>query len=408
MNTELDMQNFEHIKFLENQISEDHFRWKKNSKHLYNLLITRTLTWPSLSIQWLSAMESITEKAVLKNRLLLGTHAAEGMPNFLQLADLDLPDFNQTILDPVKHYNEDTGELGGYSMQHSCKFQISQRILHNGDVNRVRHMPQNPNIIATMSSCGNAYIFDRTKYTSMPAEEFLPNISLIGHKKEGFGLSWNRQQNCRLVTAANDSKILEWDLNNFSRDTRCLTPVKDFHYDDSPVNDVEYHPHHTNLYIAVNDNGIAFICDNRLQQTCSKTVKASNPLFSVRHNPSIATLFALGSEQDLQLWDLRNLNKSVFNTSEDLSDNRLKVPSRLTLGGTSLSWSWRHSGRIVSACQEYCYVWNFNKANPLEFVHAGHKGTVNEVDFDPFEAQCIASVADDNELHIWKPNVIVN
>ncbi|EPY52386.1 CAF assembly factor complex subunit C [Schizosaccharomyces cryophilus OY26] len=410
MQSESDATRLEGISFLENQVDENYFHWKKNSRFLYDLLVTRTLLWPSLSIEWLSVVEKSNEKPIDKYRLLLGTHAAEGFPNYLQLADIDLPDAERTSLDPVKHYNEELGELGGYSPQHPCRFQLIQRIMHNGDVNRARHMPQNPNIIASFSSCGEVYVFDRTKYTSMPAEDFCPNVHLQGHEAEGFGVSWNRQCNGKLLTAANDSKVLEWDLQAFSQSSNVLFPVSSYHNRAIAVNDVEYNPFHENLYIAAGDDGSALLCDNRTPSAVLQSAQLPSSVYSVRHNPHIASLFALGTESTLQLRDYRKLQVPLLDTESMVAENKPLSskevsPLATPFGATSMSWSWSSPSALVSACRDLCYVWNFESDNPLVFVHAGHRGLINDVDFSPFDSKCIASVADDNELHIWKPSV---
>ncbi|WBW73578.1 histone H3-H4 chaperone, CAF assembly factor (CAF-1) complex subunit C, Pcf3 [Schizosaccharomyces osmophilus] len=404
MQTESDTTHLGGVSFLESQVDEKYFHWKKNSRFLYDLLVTRRLLWPSLSIEWLSVVEKSNEKPIDKYRLLLGTHAAEGFPNYLQLADIDLPDAEQTSLDPVKYYNEDLGELGGYSPQHPCRFQLIQRVMHNGDINRARHMPQNPNIIATFSSCGEVYVFDRTKYTSVPAEEFFPNVHLQGHEAEGFGLSWNRQRNGKLLTAANDSKILEWDLQAFSQSSNVLFPVSSYHNNSIALNDAEYNPFHENLYIAASDDGSVLVCDNRTPSIVFQSAQVPSSVYSVRHNPHIASLFALGTESTLQLRDYRKLNVPLMDTESMFA--KKAAPSQVTaIGATSMSWSWSSPSVLVSACENLCYLWNFESENPLTFVHGGHRGLVNEVDFSPFDPKCVASVADDNELHIWKPSV---
>lgn len=40
-------------------------------------------------------------------------------------------------------------ELGGHSAPNAARVQVTQRINHDGEVNRARYMPQNPDLIAT-------------------------------------------------------------------------------------------------------------------------------------------------------------------------------------------------------------------------------------------------------------------
>ena len=71
-------------------------------------------------------------------------------------------------------------------------------------------MPQNPNLIATMSPSGNAYVFDRTKFSNSPSGKFSPQITLSGHKKEGYGISWNPIKEGTLITGSEDKIVALW------------------------------------------------------------------------------------------------------------------------------------------------------------------------------------------------------
>lgn len=64
---------------------------------------------------------------------------------------------------------------------------ITQKILHDGEVNRARYQIDNPDIIATKSRTGDVYVFDRTKFDAFPKEndKFDPTLRLVGHDKEG-------------------------------------------------------------------------------------------------------------------------------------------------------------------------------------------------------------------------------
>ena len=67
------------------------------------------------------------------------------------------------------------------------RIQIIQRINHDGEVNRARYMPQNPDLIATKAVTGEVLIFDRTKHSSEPERGGVckPDIKLIGQQREG-------------------------------------------------------------------------------------------------------------------------------------------------------------------------------------------------------------------------------
>ena len=114
-------------------------------------------------------------------------------------------------------YDEDREEIGGYgggavkkTPIMEVKFSIIQKIDHKGEVNKARYQPQNPNIIATMCTDGRVMIWDRTKHLSVPTGTVNPQIELLGHTKEGFGISWSTHDNGHLATGSEDETVRLW------------------------------------------------------------------------------------------------------------------------------------------------------------------------------------------------------
>lgn len=176
--------------------------WKKNSPFLYDLVLTHSMEWPSLTVQWLpdkvvpppptGAIGDSDAIAISIQRLLLGTHTSDGEPNYLMFAEVKLP-CESTVIDARAfadpNCNPNPGGYGGFS----TKIEIKQKIAHEGEVNRARYMPQNPNIVATKTNSPTVCIFDKTTHATMPAADAKPspNLKLRGHTAEGYGLSWN-------------------------------------------------------------------------------------------------------------------------------------------------------------------------------------------------------------------------
>jgi len=137
----------------------------------------------------------------------MGTHTSNGAPNYLQIVEFSLP---TTTTDP-NEYNAETGEIGGHdSRKTQPKFEIIQKIDHEGEVNKARYMPQNQDLIATMCVNGKVMVFDRTKHTSQPTGKVNPQIELVGHTREGFGLRWNPGHEGQLATGSEDQTVKLW------------------------------------------------------------------------------------------------------------------------------------------------------------------------------------------------------
>ena len=136
------------------------------------------------------------------------------MPNYLEIANVTIP--NPTSPDAAD-YDEARDEIGGHGggpakkkPQVESKLTIIQKIHHPGEVNKARYQPQKPDLIATMCTDGRTLVWDRTKHSSMPKEEIEPQIELVGHAKEGYGLSWSRHDVGRLATGSEDTTVKVW------------------------------------------------------------------------------------------------------------------------------------------------------------------------------------------------------
>lgn len=81
--------------------------------------------------------------------------------------------------------NLDIGGLGLATGEN--KIDIETKILHQGEINRARYMPQKFNVIATKTISGEVHIFDYTQHPTKPENDIVkPQLRLTGHTKEGF------------------------------------------------------------------------------------------------------------------------------------------------------------------------------------------------------------------------------
>jgi histone-binding protein RBBP4 len=71
-------------------VNEEYKVWKKNSPFLYDLVMTHSLLWPSLTVQWLPDSSRAPEREVSIHKLILGTHTSNEDPNYLMIAEVSL------------------------------------------------------------------------------------------------------------------------------------------------------------------------------------------------------------------------------------------------------------------------------------------------------------------------------
>ncbi|KER28558.1 hypothetical protein T265_04606 [Opisthorchis viverrini] len=108
-----------------------------------------------------------TDQDVSLHRLILGTHTSDEQ-NHLLIVTVHLPN-DQAQFD-ASAYDSERGEYGGFYFAHG-KLEITMKINHEGEVNRARYMPQNPDIIATKTPSGDVLIFEYPRHPSKTSPE---------------------------------------------------------------------------------------------------------------------------------------------------------------------------------------------------------------------------------------------
>ena len=178
---------------------------------------------------------------------------------------------------------------------------------------------------------GRVLIFDRTKHSSFPKGIVSPQAELLGHKKEGFGLSWNPHEAGHLATGSEDKTVRLWyvpchdilTVNLLPRDLTSLqahnTHVKAsrvYTHHSSIVNDVQYHPLHKSLIGTVSDDLTLQILDVRQPENNKSAVKGeghTDAINALAFNPASEFILATASaDKTIAIWDLRNLNSKLY------------------------------------------------------------------------------------------------
>lgn len=207
---DVDMEQEESIEQEEKVINEEYKTWKKNSPFLYDMILSTALEWPTLTTQWFPDVKEPEDKNYRVHRLLLGTHTAPGAHNYLQIAEVEIP---KSAEPNANDYDEDRGEIGGYGREVAAiKMSIVQKIDHPGEVNKARYQPQNPDLIATLCVDGRILVYNRTKHSSVPTTSGIanPDVELVGHTHEGFGLDWSPHEPGWLASGSEDTTVRLW------------------------------------------------------------------------------------------------------------------------------------------------------------------------------------------------------
>ncbi|KAK1404509.1 WD-40 repeat-containing protein MSI1 [Heracleum sosnowskyi] len=378
----------------ERQINEEYKTWKKNTPLLYDLVITHALEWPSLTVQWLPPSQ-------LPHKLILGTHTSENEPNYLMLAQVNLPSQDPDI-------NLDNNNVVS-PHQPNPQVQIIQQINHDGEVNRARYMPQNPFIIATKTVSAEVYVFDYSKHPSKPPLDGAcsPDLRLRGHSTEGYGLSWSPFKQGHLLSGSDDAQICLWDINAVPKN-KALDAMQTFKVHEGVVEDVAWHQKHENLFGSVGDDHYLHIWDLRasvVTKPSQSVVAHQSEVNCLAFNPFNEWVLVTGStDSTVKLFDLRKLSNAVH-TLDSHKEEIFQV-----------GWSPQHETMLGSCCLgRRLMVWDLSRIGEeqtpqeaedgppeLLFVHGGHTSKISDFSWNQCEDWVIASVAEDNILQVWQ------
>ena len=380
--------------------------------YVLNLHFSRALEWPTLTTQWLPDVKDIPGKAFRTHRLLLGTHTSQtpGYSDYLQIAHVSLPMPPPATL---ADYNQQTEELGGHgAAKEPIQFNVVQKIIHPGEVNKARYQPQNPDIIATWAADRNVYVWDRSKHLSIPKDKSEPQATLKGHKQEGFALEWNKHIPGQLLSGSEDKTVMLWNLaQDFSRDSKIVSPARTYTHHSATVNEVQFHPIlGNNLFGSVSDDLTMQLIDMRTDSRNTPAIifkeAHSDAINTLAFHPTMDKLFATGSaDKTIGIFDLRFSDHGKIHSLEGHKDVITKV-----------DWHPTDSSILASSAEDRRVIfWDLSRAGmeqtpedaedgPPEmlFMHGGHTNRVSDFTWNVNDPWVMCSAAEDNLIQIWR------
>lgn len=392
---------------------ENYRIWKKNAPQLYSLFMSHMLPSPALSFQWFPDNDSSAEH-VSTQRFLASSYTDS--PEVVRLGEVRIPAESDEQVS-LQDYSAAIEEIGGYQGHQSAGIAVTQNIPVLGEVNRVRYMPQNPNMLATIGADGSVLLFDRSKHPANPlGDDCRPNASLCHHTSEGWGLSWSAHERGKLLTCSSDQTVALWDVvgsykscsgsddKDATSSSPQMGPQTVFTHHSGSVNDVTWHPSEKSIFASVGDDRKLIVCDEREGSNASSqpafSADTNTASLSVSFSPFNQRLVATSGEDGIvKLWDMR----SGTSSGEPLASLRGH-----TAAVGSLDWSPHNAGLLVSGSEDKrAIIWDISRlgnadGSEKKFVHAGHTEKVTEVGWNPSLEGVVGSVAFNSLLHVWK------
>jgi ribosome assembly protein RRB1 len=295
-------------------------------------------------------------------------------------------------------------------------------IPHNGGVNRIRCMPQNPGIIGSMSDTGHVNLFDASSVLRVmmqnagprPVGPTSPVFTFRGHATEGYGIDWSPVHAGRLATGDCAGAIHIW---NAGASTAAWTvDPSAYRGHTGPVEDIQWSPTEATVFCSASSDNSVKIWDVRGKTGPQISFNAHDSDVNViSWNRSVSYLLASGSDDgSFKVWDLR----AIRTNTAPLANFRYHTGPI-----TSIEWAPHDESILcVSSADNQVTIWDLSvEADEgtapgdagtlgefppqLLFIHQG-QSNVKEVHFHPQIPGTILSTAEDS-FNVFKPAITV-
>lgn len=334
----------------------------------YNSLHAFHIGWPCLSFDILrDSLGLVRSEFPHTVYCAFGTQAEQASGNSIGIFKLSNISGKRRDLVPAKKdaedmesdssdSDEDEEEEGGSG---TPILQL-RKVFHDGCVNRIRAMPQNPHICASWADNGYVQVWDFSSQISSLAESTATvsngattasnqaPLVKYKHKDEGYALDWSPLVPGRLVSGDCKNSIHLWEPSSSATWNIDSSP---FVGHTASVEDLQWSPTEPNVFASCSVDGTVAIWDTRSGRSPAATIEAHKTDVNVISWNRLAScmLASGGDDGTISIRDLRLLN-----------DGDSKV-----------------------AHFEY------------------HKHPITSIEWSPHEASTLAVSSSDNQLTIW-------
>ncbi|MED6211073.1 WD-40 repeat-containing protein msi4 [Stylosanthes scabra] len=422
-------------------VDDKYTQWKSLVPVLYDWLANHNLVWPSLSCRWGPQLEQATYKN--RQRLYLSEQTDGSVPNTLVIANCEVVKPRVAAAEHISQFNEEA---------RSPFVKKYKTIIHPGEVNRIRELPQNSKIVATHTDSPDVLIWDvesqPNRHAVLGATNSRPDLVLTGHQDnaefalamcptEPYVLSGGKDKTVvlwsiedHITSSATDSKsggsiVKSGEGNDKSADGPSLGPRGIYCGHDKTVEDVTFCPSSAQEFCSVGDDSCLILWDARVGSSPAvKVEKAHNAdLHCVDWNPHDVNLILTGSaDHSVRMFDRRNLSSNGVGTPiHKFECHKAAVlcvqwsPDKASVFGSSAEdgllniWDYEKVGKKIERSGK-----SVNSPPGLFFQHAGHRDKVVDFHWNAQDPWTIVSVSDDCEstggggtLQIWRMSDLI-
>ncbi|KAI4324782.1 hypothetical protein MLD38_030238 [Melastoma candidum] len=428
-------------------VDERYTQWKSMVPVLYDWLANHNLVWPSLSCRWGPQLEQATYKN--RQRLYLSEQTDGSVPNTLVIANVEVVKRRVAAAEHISQFNEEA---------RSPFVKKFKTIIHPGEVNRIRELPQNSKIVATHTDSPDVLIWDvesqPNRHAMLGAASSRPDLVLTGHKDNAeFALAMSLTEPF-VLSGGKDRSVVLWSIqdhistlsvdhgsikspssttasgknasktaggNDKQFDSPSIEPRGVYLGHDDTVEDVAFCPSSAQEFCSVGDDSCLVLWDARTGSSPAVKVEKAHDadLHCVDWNPHDDNLILTGSaDNTVRMFDRRNL-----------TSGGIGLPVHTFAGHDAavlcVQWSPDKSSVFGSSAEDgILNIWDYDKIGKKEesvdpksvnappglfFRHAGHRDKVVDFHWNSSDPWTIVSVSDDGEstggggtLQIWR------
>ncbi|XP_015070445.1 WD-40 repeat-containing protein MSI4 [Solanum pennellii] len=419
-------------------VDERYTQWKSLVPVLYDWLANHNLLWPSLSCRWGPQFEQATYKN--RQRLYLSEQTDGSVPNTLVIANCEVVKPRVAAAQHISQFNEEA---------RSPFVKKFKTIIHPGEVNRIRELPQDSKIVATHTDSPDVLIWDvesqPNRHATLGVNNSRPDLILTGHQDNAeFALAMCPSEPF-VLSGGKDKSVVLWSIHdhvstlaaadqgetkspgsgagnsNPSAEGPTVQARGIFQGHDDTVEDVQFCPSSAQEFCSVGDDSCLIIWDARAGSSPAvKVEKAHNAdLHCVDWNPHDVNYILTGSaDNTVRMFDRRNLTSGGVGSPVHIFEGH-------TAAVLCVQWSPDKSSVFGSSAEDgILNIWDHERIGNWEdgasredptsppglfFRHAGHRDKVVDFHWNVADPWTIVSVSDDGEstggggtLQIWR------
>uniref|UniRef100_A0A7S2ZQW7 Histone-binding protein RBBP4-like N-terminal domain-containing protein n=3 Tax=Rhodosorus marinus TaxID=101924 RepID=A0A7S2ZQW7_9RHOD len=379
---------------------------------LYDWMLSRKCPWPSACVQFGLGYDS--RDTYTDRTLYLSERTGEtGDANTLYVASARVANEHATrSADVTKKWSENVYR----DPLPSSDFRIKKKIIHPGEVNRVRELREG--VVVTHTDHPNLFVWDierqpHRKDTSKGVESNVPDLTLVGHQANAEYAVESVEEGKIIASGGKDKLVLIWQMEDYetllsSKNSHLLNRTILRGHSDT-VEGLAFNPEDSRRLVSGGDDKCVFFWDTRKSAATGKINDAhQGDVNCVDWSHNGMYIASGGADQRIRIWDVRQLSQSSEVTSfADLREHtgQINEVQFQPCGNSSVLGSCAEDGQVL--LWDIAQVESDSKSSTggeipslLLFRHYGHQYAVSEFQWStvPDDPWTIASVSEDEEV----------